>query len=155
MKINIKILAVCIAIPLAVGILAGLITAGCREVYQGLVKPPLTPPVWVFPVVWTILYVLMGVASYLIVMSPLSAARTKALRVYAVQLAVNFFWPVFFFYAGWYLFAFIWLLLLWYLVYICIIRFYGISKQAAYLMAPYIVWLTFAEYLNLFVVVLN
>lgn len=155
MKINIKILAVCIAIPLVVGILAGLITAGSREVYQGLVKPPLAPPGWVFPVVWTILYVLMGVASYLIAMSPESAARTMALRVYAVQLAVNFFWPVFFFNAGWYLFAFIWLLLLWYLVYICIIRFYGISKQAAYLMAPYIVWLTFAEYLNLFVVVLN
>lgn len=149
MKLNKKLLAKCIAIPLLVGIAASLITMGGMKAFEALNQPPLSPPMWLFPVAWTILYVLMGVASYLVYTSGADQKQVdEAIGVYAAQLLVNFLWPTFFFNFQWYLFSFLWLLLLWVLVFITMKRFYDISKLAGYLMLPYLVWLTFAAYLN-------
>ena len=156
MKIQWKTLLICVAIPLAVGGLAGLLSRGGMEVFASLEKPPLSPPGWLFPVVWTVLYVLMGIASYLVFTSGADRKTVgSALRVYGVQLVVNFLWPIFFFNFGWYLFCFIWLLLLLLLILITFARFWKISIPAACLLIPYLIWVVFAGYLNLGVALLN
>lgn len=156
MKIDKKKLITSIALPLIVGGVAGLLTRGVMQEFQGLNQPPLSPPGWVFPVVWTILYTLMGISSYIIAVSQEDKkAVSDALRIYYYQLAVNFLWPIFFFNLQWYLFAFLWLILLWILVAMMIAKFADISKVAAYLNIPYLIWLTFAAYLNLGVWWLN
>lgn len=117
--------------------------------FQALIKPPLAPPGWLFPVVWTILYALMGYSSYLIQTSDADTeTKSDALMLYTYQLIVNFLWPIFFFNFGWYLFSFVWLIVLWTLVLLMIRSFSKISKTAAYLNIPYLIWLTFAAYLN-------
>ena len=138
-----------IALPLLVGALSSVLTGGGMLSFDMLSKPPLSPPGWLFPVVWTILYVLMGIASYLVAESDADEARKeRALSIYYYQLVVNFLWPVFFFSFEWYLFAFLWLVLLWVLIILMIKSFYDISKPAAYLCIPYLIWVTFAGYLN-------
>lgn len=149
MKLNKRLLLVCIAIPLLVGVTASLLTGGGMEVFATIEKPPLSPPGWLFPVVWTILYTLMGISSYLIVTSDAEeSVKEGAIRIYGLQLLVNFLWPTFFFNFRWYGFSLFWLLLLWILVLVMILRFREISKVAAYLNIPYLIWLTFAAYLN-------
>ena len=156
MKINKRVLFICIAIPVIVGIVSALLTRNSMELFQSIDKPPLAPPGWLFPVVWTILYILMGISSYLILESGESQEEIrKALTIYGYQLVVNFLWPTFFFNFGWYFFSFLWLVLLWVLVLIMILRFKDISKLAAYMNVPYLVWLTFAGYLNLGIWILN
>jgi len=156
MQMNKGLLAKCIAIPLLVGGLASFLTRGGMDVFMQLNQPPLSPPGWVFGVVWTILYILMGVSSYLVIQSGAGEeVVNKALSIYVYQLIVNFLWPTFFFNFGWYLFSFLWLVLLWILVLIMIIRFYNVSKLAGILQIPYLIWLTFAGYLNLGVWLLN
>ena len=118
--------------------------------FETIVKPPLSPPNWLFPVVWTILYILMGISSYLILTSGAEQEKIeKAISIYGYQLVVNFLWPTFFFNLQWYLFSFFWLLLLWLLVFQMIRKFSEIDKRAALLNLPYLIWLTFAGYLNL------
>ncbi len=153
MKIQWKKLILCIVIPLAVGGLSALSTRGGMEIFQSLNKPALAPPSWLFPVAWTILYILMGVASYLVLVS--EKPYHKALDIYGVQLAFNYLWPVFFFTLQAYLFSFIWLVLLWLLILAATVMFYRISKPAGYLMLPYLLWVTFAGYLNLSIYLLN
>ncbi len=149
MKLNIKLLIKSIALPLLVGLISGLLTRNAMQDFQTLVKPPLAPPGWLFPVVWTILYTLMGISAYLIQTSSADPeTKSDALMIYRYQLIVNFLWPVLFFSFGWYLFAFAWILLLWGLVILMIWDFSKISKTAAYLNIPYLIWLTFAAYLN-------
>ena len=149
-KVDIKLLVKCIAIPLLVGAVAGIISGGGMDTFESVNKPPLSPPGWLFPIVWTILYILMGISSYLTLTSGAKEEQVqKAMNVYGYQLAVNFLWPTFFFNFRWYLFSFVWLLLLWILVLVMILRFWRIDKRAAYLNIPYLVWLTFAGYLNL------
>ena len=149
-------LAKCIAIPLAVGALSALISGGGMETFQTLNKPAFAPPGWLFPVVWTVLYVLMGIASWLVLESGVNRQRiVEALAMYGLQLTVNFFWSIFFFGFGWYLFSFIWLVLLWVLILETILYFYHISKTAAYLMIPYLLWVTFAGVLNFAIFLLN
>lgn len=149
MKLDKRLLAVCIAIPLLVGGVASLLTGGGMEVFASVEKPPLSPPGWLFPVVWTILYTVMGISSYLILTSEADeSAKEGAIRVYGLQLLVNFLWPTFFFNFRWYGFSFFWLLLLWFLVVVMILRFREINKLAAYMNFPYLLWLTFAAYLN-------
>ena len=156
MKINKRLLFICIAIPVIVGMVSALLTRNSMELFQSIDKPPLAPPGWLFPVVWTILYILMGISSYLILQSGESQEEIrKALTIYGYQLVVNFLWPTFFFNFGWYFFSFLWLVLLWVLVLIMILRFKDISKLAAYMNIPYLVWLTFAGYLNLGIWILN
>ena len=149
MKINWKKLLSSIAIPLLVGALAGLFTRNAMMNFELLEKPPLSPPGWLFPVVWTILYTLMGISAYLIKMADApEEEKSDALSTYFYQLVVNFLWSIFFFNFEWYLFSFIWIILLWILILQMIKRFNGISKTAAYLNIPYLLWVTFAAYLN-------
>lgn len=156
MKFNFKLFIICLGLPLLVGSLAGLITNNSMDTFQMLNKPMISPPAWLFPVVWTILYTLMGIASYLVLASEDNSDTVNmALKFYIVQLAVNFFWPILFFTFELYLFSFIWLLLLIVLVLITNILFAQISKPAAYLMLPYLIWLIFAGYLNLSIYLLN
>ena len=146
-----KVYGFWIGLSLAVGLLSALLSRPGMEDFQETVRqPPLSPPAFLFPVVWTILYVLMGIASYLVYTSNAEEEQvTKALTVYGYQLVVNFLWSIFFFDFGWYLFSFFWLILLWILIFLTIRLFGSISKTAAYLLIPYLVWVTFAGYLNL------
>lgn len=149
MKRNWKLLVLCLVIPLAVGGLSALATGGGMKSFETMNKPPLSPPGWVFPVVWTILYTLMGIASYLVVTSGAEQKKIRnALVWYAAQLAANFLWPIFFFGLSWYLAAFVWLILLWLLVLVTMVKFYGIDRKAGDLLLPYLLWITFAGYLN-------
>ncbi len=145
-----------IAIPLAVGGISGWITSGSMKLFEQVNKPPLSPPGWLFPVVWTILYLLMGIASYLIAVSGEEEGKKRsALGWYGLQLIANFLWPIFFFNLQWFFFAFLWLLLLWLLIIQTIRAFYEVSERAAYLLIPYLIWVTFAGYLNLGIWLLN
>ncbi len=156
MKVNIKKLVVCIAVPLLVGGIASLLTRDSVQSFATLNKPPFAPPAWLFPVVWTILYTLMGISSYLIAESDAGEQqKEQALATYFYQLTVNFLWSIFFFNFEWYLFSFFWLLLLWVLVGRMIKQFSNISKPAAWMNVPYIVWITIAGYLNLGIWILN
>ena len=155
MKIQWDKLLKSIAVPLAVGGVSALITMDAMKSFGSLNQPPLSPPAWLFPLVWSILYVLMGIASYLVLVSDKPARAKTALTVYGVQLFFNFFWSIIFFNFEAYLFAFIWLIILWVLIIITTVLFFGIDKTAGYLMIPYILWVTFAAYLNLAIYLLN
>ena len=143
-----KALFKAILIPLAVGGIAGLLTGSGMKAFESLNQPPLSPPGWLFPIVWTILYVLMGIASYLVFFTENEENKFRALAVYVLQLIVNFFWPIFFFGFELYFFAFLWLLLLWVLILWTIREFRKINEMAAVLLLPYLLWVTFAGYLN-------
>ena len=143
-----------IIIPLLVGALSGFLTKDAMKIFETMMKPPLSPPGWLFPVVWIILYVLMGVSSWLIYQSN-KKEKENALSLYGYQLVVNFLWPIFFFSFQWYFFSFLWLLFLWGLVIKMIRSFYEISPLAASMNIPYLIWLSFAAYLNLAVWLLN
>ena len=156
MRINKRLLVSCIALPLLVGGAAALLTRESMQVFEMVNIPPLSPPAWLFPVAWTLLYSLMGLATYFMLTATAENQEKKqALSVYIYQLVVNFLWPTFFFNLQWYLFSFLWLLLLWVLVLVTLLRYYNISKIAGYLLVPYLVWLTFAAYLNLGIWLLN
>ena len=155
MKIRFKTFTACIALPLAVGGLSAFLTKNSMNTFKELKKPPFSPPGWLFPIVWTILFVCMGIASYRIVLTEWSRDRSKALMLYGIQLAVNFVWPLLFFRAEKYVLSFACLALLWYLVYECHAAFRMISGKAAALLVPYLVWLTYAGYLNFGICVLN
>lgn len=156
MKLDWKRLLLCLAIPLGVGGLAALLTGGGMGEYSNFIKPPYSPPGWLFPVVWTILYLLMGYASYRVVTAQSEPVKVRrALILYGAQLAVNFLWPLVFFGAKWYLAAFFVLLVLWVLVFLCIYAFADVDEKAGDLLLPYILWITFAAYLNVGVYLLN
>ena len=155
-KIQYGPLVVSLAIPLAVGGFAAFLTRDGMKFFHTVPKPPLTPPAWLFPVVWTVLYLMMGAASYLVWASGVSEARRdRALTVYGLSLAANFLWPIVFFTMRFYFTAFLLLLLLWILVAAAALLFSCIDKRAGRLMVPYLVWLGFAAYLNLGVWLLN
>lgn len=156
MQSKTKTFLILTAIPLLVGIIAGLLTRGSMETFSRLNQPPLSPPGILFPIVWTILYTLMGIASYLVYTADAPKVEiNNALLIYFLQLAVNFFWSIFFFNFEWYIFSFFWLVLLWVLIFYTIRLFYPISNTAAYLLIPYLLWVTFAGYLNLGIAALN
>ena len=156
MKIKIKPLVTALAVPLLTGTLAALLSRSRMDLFDTVGKPPLSPPAWLFPVAWTILYVLMGIASYRVFTARAETAKkNRALLYYAVQLGFNFFWTLIFFNLGAYTFAFVWLVALLVLIIITTVKFYGIDRPAAYLMIPYILWVTFAGYLNLGIAILN
>lgn len=155
-KLNIKELIVCIVIPLAVGLVSGILSMNARTTFNSLNKPPLAPPAWLFPVVWTILYILMGLASYYIVREGMEREDVqKALDVYLLQLFFNFGWSIIFFNFGWRLFAFAWLAAMWALIIKMMNLFKKINITAFYLIIPYIIWVSFAGYLNLGFFLLN
>ena len=155
MKLNWKTLAVCLLAPLAVGGLAAWITRASMEDFAALRQPPLSPPGWVFGVVCTVLYLLMGLASYLVCVKRDNALYTTAMKCYAAQLCFNFLWTLIFFRFEAWLFAFFWLLALLVLIIATWSLFRRISPWAGRLLAPYLVWVCFAGYLNLGVWYLN
>ena len=155
MKINWKKLLLCLALPLAVGGLAALLSGG-MDLYKELDRPPLSPPGWVFPVVWSALYLLMGYASYRVLESGAEPAKIrKAWIFYGLQLAANFLWPLLFFGGQMYLAALILLTLLWVLIFLTIRAFSEAEEPAGDLLILYILWVTFAWYLNLGIFLLN
>ena len=138
------------------GALSGLLTREGTEIYaQTITKPPLSPPGWIFPLVWTVLFALMGIGAARIEQAPPSKARSLGLNLFVVQLIVNFFWSPIFFNLQAFGLAFLWLLLLWALVLGMILVFRKVDPPAAKLQIPYLIWLTFAAYLNLGVWYLN
>ena len=156
MTIKLKPLLINLFIPLAVGGISALLTMESMETFERINQPPFSPPGWLFPVVWTILYILMGVSAYLIATgSADNKPKRNAFIVYGIQLFFNFFWSIIFFNMENYLFAFIWLVALWVLIIANIFLFYRISKPAGLLLIPYLLWVTFAGYLNFAIYLLN
>lgn len=145
-----------IALTEAVGALAGWLTREGTQLYRSAItKPPLSPPAIVFPIVWAILYALMGIGAARVYLSAPSENRSSSLQLYFIQLAVNFFWSIIFF--NWQSFggALLWLIALWVLVLWMILSFRKVDPIAAKLQIPYLLWVTFAGYLNAGVWLLN
>lgn len=151
---KVKNLLISIAISLGVGLLSSFLTMGNQNIYDYINVPQFAPPGWLFPIVWTILYILMGISSYLIYETQ-DKDSVSALKVYGIQLIFNFFWSIIFFNLQNFVFAFIWIILLWILIIFMIYKFYKIKPLAAYLNMPYLLWVTFAAVLNLSIVILN
>lgn len=148
-KENIKKLIKYILVPLILGSIVGLITSFSMDEFKTLVKPPLSPPGFVFPIVWTILYILMGISHYL------TKDSKECNEIYIKQLIVNLSWSIIFFTFKLRLIAFLTIIPLIYLIIKMIITFYKENKISAYLQIPYLIWCTFAAYLNLFIYILN
>lgn len=149
---QVKVYAKSILIPVVVGLIIGAITSSSMK-YNTLIKPFLAPPSILFPIVWTILYVLMGVSYGMLESKSLVNSEIKF--IYYLQLLVNAMWSIIFFIFEWRLFAFIWLLILILLIVIMIIKFYNKDKVAGLLQIPYLLWSLFASYLNLSIYLLN
>lgn len=140
----------------ATGALSGWLTREAMMSFENRVlQPPLSPPSILFPIIWTLLYALMGISATRISFSPSSPEQHKGLNLYIAQLVINFFWSLIFFNAQAYGFAFLWLLLLWTLVLALILQFRRVDSISAILQIPYLIWLTFAAYLNLGIWYLN
>lgn len=150
---NLYDMIISILIPVAVGSISALISRIPGR-YAGIQQPPFSPPAIVFPIVWTALYILMGISAYMISRSE-DARKSRALSVYALQLFFNFFWSILFFRFSWYLPAFFWLAAMSVLILIMIFLFFQIKPLAAYLQIPYLFWCLFAAYLNFGVYWLN
>ena len=153
-KINWKSLLISLALSLGTGVLGSLLSGGSMTQYVERYRPPLSPPGWVFPIVWTILYTLMGIAAYLVWETGTADGTpteetSAALTGYLISLGLNLLWPILFFRQEAYLFAFADLILLWIAICRTIRDFRSINETAAKLLAPYLVWVTFAGYLNL------
>ena len=156
-KKKIPTFIIAIAIPLAVGAISALLTRGNMDIYSEVATPPLAPPPIVFPIVWTALYILMGISSGMIYERreiSLDVAR-HGIFYYALSLIFNFFWSIIFFNMRAFLFAFIWLIILLWLVIKTFCEYKKLSLPAALLQLPYIVWLVIAGYLNIGIVLLN
>lgn len=155
-KISIGTLILALFVPLVVGGISAALSAKGMAIYGSMNKPPLSPPAWVFSVAWTILYLMMGLASYYIIVSEADTySKAMALIVYGIQLMMNFMWTIMFFNWGAFLVAFIWLIIMWAMVILCAVKFFSINKIATYLFIPYIIWLGFAAYLNMGAYILN
>lgn len=143
------------ALALLVGGLSSMITQGQMEAFSALRQPPLSPPGWVFPVAWTILYLLMGVGMAIVWRKSDGERRRRAVTIWGVQLAANFLWPLLFFLWQLRLLSLVWLAVLLILVANMTSEFEKTSITAARLQIPYLLWLLFAAYLNLGVWILN
>lgn len=139
-------------LPIIGGAIVGLITSGYMD-YQDIVKPLFSPPEIVFPIVWTILYILMGTSYFLATKD--NEDNKELDQIYLLQLLVNFLWPIIFFVLGMYFTAFLWIVLLIILVIVMIKELLKANKISGYLQIPYLIWLLFATYLNLGITLLN
>ncbi len=148
-------LLVIVLVTELIGVLGSIFSGNTGQMYTTFIKPPLSPPGWLFGVIWPILYLLMGLAAYIIYQTPHTPERKRAITLYWVQLFVNFLWPIVFFHFEWYWIAVIIILMLDVLVLITTVGFYRIKKVAGYLMLPYLLWILFATYLNIGIAVLN
>ena len=155
-SINLKKLITSILIPLIVGILSAVITNGSMDVYGMIKTPPLAPPSILFPIVWTILFVLMGISLYIIRMQRCDEKTKKeAYFIFGAQLLFNFLWSIFFFVVQAYTFSAIWLVLMIVLIISMIVKFLKINQIAGYIQIPYLIWCIFALYLNIAIAILN
>ena len=151
-----KIYAAWILLAEAVGGLSGWLTRdGAKAYSQSIIQPPLSPPAMVFPIVWDILFALMGIGAARIYLAPPSRERTNSLRIFLLQLAFNFFWSILFFNLQAFGAALVWLLILWGLIVWMIVAFRKVDPLAARMQIPYLLWVTFAAYLNYGVWMLN
>ncbi len=154
-KFDWKPLLIAVLIPVVlIGGGTALATMGAMTEYGELNRPPLSPPGWLFPVVWNLLFIMMGIASYLVWKNG-GSGRLTPLTIYGVQLVVNFLWSLVFFNMKSYWLAFAVLLVLWVLILVTIAMFAKVNKAAAWLLVPYLLWVTFAAYLNIGVALLN
>lgn len=149
-----KIYILSILLALTVGGLSALATANNMNIYDSINPPPFTPPAWLFPVAWTILYALMGISAAIIFLCK-TPKKDDALFTYAISLVLNFSWSIFFFNMQSFIVCFIILVALWLSIIITIIKYYKINKPAAWLQLPYLLWVTFAAYLNFTIILLN
>ena len=154
MKINFKRLLFSILIPLIVGGISALFTKNSMDIYKNLNLPMLSPPGFIFPIVWTILFILMGISAYLISFSE-GEEKENAQKIYIIQLILNFIWSIIFFNYNNYVLSFIVLIILWLFILKMIISFYNINPISGYLQIPYLLWVTFAGYLNFMIILLN
>lgn len=153
-------LIVSIAIPLVVGGVSALIAGDSMSAFNAFKQPPLAPPAWLFPVAWTILYILMGIACFLVWTRSNDKYVSQSKKVffftiYGIQLAFNFFWSIFFFNLSWFLFAFVWLIVLWMMILTLVIWGGKNQRGAMGCLLPYLLWVTFAGYLNIMIAILN
>lgn len=156
MKQKAKTYITSILLALAVGGLSAFFTRNSMNIYNDILTPTLSPPSWLFPVVWTILFILMGISAARIMLARAPRKqKDSALCTYYLSLAVNFFWSIIFFNFRAFFFAFLWLLLLLALIIITILKYYKIDKTSAYLQIPYALWVTFAGYLTIAIWYLN
>lgn len=157
MKKTVKSYVISILIALAVGGLSAFFTRNSMDLYEDIITPPLAPPSILFPIVWTVLYILMGISAAIVYndRNASTAQKNSALYTYGLSLIVNFFWSIIFFNMRAFLFSFIWLILLLFLIVRTIMKYYKISPLAAYLQIPYVLWVTFAGYLNFAIWYLN
>ena len=146
-----------IVIALGIGGLAAFLIKDNLAMYERIIRPVLAPKTYVFPIAWTILYILMGISSARVWLERKEKPELvlDALMAYVIQLILNFFWSILFFNMQNFLFSFIWLVLLWIAIIIMIVRFYRVDPLAAYLQIPYLLWVTFAGYLNFMIYRLN
>lgn len=155
-KFNLGDLIISLLISLGGSLVVGKLISGNAKMYENLNRPWFSPPSWVFPVVWTVLYILMGIAAYRIYLRYKSGEKAKgALLLYGLQLILNFAWSIIFFWFKLYGLAFIELIILLIIIIITTIKFFKFDKIAGWLMVPYIVWVSFAGVLNLFIWMLN
>lgn len=153
---KIVMFVICVSVPIAVGMISGYLTRSNMVVFDTITKPALTPPSIVFPIAWSILYVLMGLASFVVLVNCDAISQAVYLMVpYVIQLALNFLWSIIFFNAQAYGLAFTCLIFMWVMVIRSMMFFGTVSMLSYWLMMPYILWITFAGYLNLMIVILN
>ncbi len=154
---KIKTYAIAIAIPVAVGLLSAWLTRESMDIYREVETPPLSPPSVLFPIVWTLLYVLMGISSGMVWLNRQSdpSAADAGIAYYAASLAFNFAWSIIFFNFRRFLLALLWLLVLLWLILRTVWAYRRVSATAAYLQIPYALWVGFAGYLNLGIWYLN
>ena len=156
MKKTWKVYTFWILLAESVGALSGWLSREGMEIYEStIVQPPLSPPSWLFPIVWSILYALMGIGAARVWMAPAGIRRSRGLNLFIIQLIFNFFWSLIFFNLQTFGFALLWLILLWGLVLWMIFEFRKVDKLSGNIQIPYLLWLTFAAYLNLGVWYLN
>lgn len=141
-----------IFIPIILGTIIGILLMNSYVFYQGLIKPPLAPPNWLFPIAWSILYLLMGISYYKIIDK---TDDVIVRQIYRIQLFFNLVWPVIFFIFELLLLSSIWIVCLDVLVIIMIYMFYKIDSKAGLLQIPYLIWILFATYLNISIFILN
>jgi translocator protein len=155
--VNWKKLIISLIIPLAVGFIASYFTmASVTTWYAKLSKPFFTPPNWLFGPAWTVLYIMMGISLYLVWTKIIEHKRVKnAITFFSIQLALNFFWSILFFGLKHPFIAFTEIIVLWIFILFTIIKFHRISRTSAYILIPYLLWVTFAACLNLAVVLMN
>ena len=152
--IKLKKLLLYLGVTFAFGIIGALLGGGVGQIYISLNKPPLSPPGIVFPIVWSILYFLMGLAAYFL-SNARNSRTSNLLKIYWIQLIFNAFWPLFFWRFRTFWLATMIIVMLLILVFMISVKSYKINKLSTYLLIPYVIWLLFALYLNIGVAVLN